>query len=143
MASPEESIETIIKSLITAALPTATVRGQDDNSSTVSVPNRITVDVAPKTPMLPARKETLYPPVWQSVVTITAKSNAATSTFDSWKDSIDDAISPSNNSYPVASTTLAASLFPSGLELFPLDGGEQQNDDQRVFTRTFRAMYRV
>lgn len=141
MATPEANVETIVLAIIDAVLPTVETRGQDEDSSTVSVPNRIIVDVAPKTPMLSARKDTLLPVVWQSVVTVKAQSNTGASTFDAWKDAIDDAICPATNAYPTAIVTLAQSLMSTGLEFFPLDGGEQANGDQRVYTRTFRAMF--
>lgn len=144
MSSPEANIETLVSAILQDALASATIRTGEEDTDTVSVHNRINVDCAPKTPLAPARSSNRTPIFWQAQVTITAQSHDTASAFDAWRDAIDDAINPANNTYPASVVTTALSLFPNGVEIGQLEGGDITQDSKaRTLTRSFRAVFKL
>lgn len=145
MASPEYNIETLVIAILvdSATFTADQVCHHVEDDSTAERGNRITVKVDPMTPKVHAFRPDRKPPVWQSVITISMQTNGSETTFDSWRDSIDDAMMPSE--YAALIVTQSATLFPNGIIIEPASGGGQfdGNSDRRTLTRTYPVVFRL
>ena len=131
MASASQLVQTHIITLLQAsnALNGVNIRGDDDDGTTINIPHRITVSVGEYSPKLSARSELLPPAVLQATVTITGKTNANQSTFDGWRDAVD--------------AVILANGTNSNVMLIQDQAGESTMGEQRSFTRTCTAMFRI
>lgn len=145
MASPEYNIESIVIAILedSATFAVGDVVHHVEDDSTASKGNRLTVKVDPMTPKVAAHRPDKKAPVWQSVITISAQNNGTETTFDTWRDSIDDAIMPAT--YAASVITLATTHFPNGIVIEPANGGAVFDgpSDRRTLTRTFPVVFRL
>ena len=141
MASDEYNIETLVIAILadSATFSGVSIEHHAEDADTVSKGDRITVKCEPKTPMLERRKMTLAPAVWQAQVEVSMLASNSETTWDSWRDAVDAALT---GAVPASVTTSADALF-SHIYLESPSGGGQFNgpDKRRTLTRSLRAVF--
>jgi hypothetical protein len=140
MASPEYNAETVAMALLalSATFSGVTIVHQCEDTDSVTTPNRLTVSCAPGSPAVePFRPGA--PPVSQSELTVTMKTNGAETVFDAWRLAIDSAIMAWRTANLDAPTV---ALFPNGIEFRPATGGDITQDDRRAMDRVFVVLWR-
>lgn len=141
--SKEFQIETLIMAILSASsdLSGVTIAHYDSNAEPSE---RIGVQVAPKTPLVPAKNTSTPAPIWQAQLTIYAErlASAGVAAFETWRNAIDAALI--TNAYPAPVIAAATTAFPNGLGIDTPGGGDLQapQSDYRTLTRTFRVWWR-
>jgi hypothetical protein len=144
MASAEYNIESLVIAILeaSATFSGVSVEHHVEDESTTAKMSRVTVKADPATPKAEAFRPDRKAPVWQSVINIEVQHVGVDTTFDAWRDAIDDAMMPA--SFAAGIVTTATSLFPNGIVIESANGGAVFDgpDKRRSVTRTFPVVFR-